>query len=170
MSVTVTTVIKIPEHFRAIKLVSTLTFPIIPYHHLPSWYVRLCKGIMSAIVNIYASKSKHPRMFKTAINHRLNAKKGCTQTVKKGCILFAFLYAYFFQFVCILFWLILGMIIATSRLSIKLPRCFLFQHLSAFCANICQRFISTFLNNFTPTIPNILRYHLLPFMLSFAII
>ena len=108
MSVTVTTVIKIPEHFRAIKLVSTLTFPIIPYHHLPSWYVRLCKGIMSAIVNIYASKSKHPRMFKTAINHRLNAKKGCTQTVKKGCILFAFLYAYFFNLYAYFFGLFQG--------------------------------------------------------------
>lgn len=75
-------------------------------------------------------------MFKTAINHRLNAKKGCTQTVKKGCILFAFLYAYFFN----LYAYFLGPVLGMSRLAIDLPRRFLFQH-------------------FVPTFANILRYH-----------
>ena len=118
----------------------------------------------------YASKSKHPRTIRTPKNSCSSTKKRVHTNHKKGCTPFCIFVCILFQFVCILFWLILGMIIATSRLSIKLPRCFLFQHLSAFCVNICQRFISTFLNNFTPTIPNILRYHLLPFMLSFAIV
>lgn len=119
-----------------------------------------------------ASKSKHPRTIRTPKNSCSSTKKRVHTNHKKGCTPFCIFVCILFQFVRVLFWLILGMIIDVSRLSIKLPKCFYFsiyQHFVSTFANVSSQHFSTILLQQFPTFYVTICYHSCYHLLSFRL-